>query len=122
MKLPLRLVLLVLVALIPLLTSCQSTKSDVIPGTSGLAPTSPDSVQILLQTPERNFRVLGIVRITRSMASFEKDKDSQRRFQVEAARLGAQAVIIDSYPTTKMSGEVIKGEARAIVWDNRKPE
>jgi hypothetical protein len=117
-----RLAFFVLVALVPLLSGCASNKGTPIPGTS-LPPTNPDSVQILYATPDRNFRVVGTVDISRGVGNLESRKSVERRFQVLAANLGAQAVIIDTMPKSTFTGmNTIKGTARAIVWDNRKPE
>ncbi len=109
-------------ALFPLLTGCQSSKATTIAGMAPLPPTSPDSVEILKATPTRNFRVVGIVRLTRMVANFESNKASERRFQEHAAKLGAQAVIIDVYPSTSLGGTVVTGEGRAIVWDSKPRE
>lgn len=108
--------------LLPLLAGCATNKGTPIPGTA-LAPVSPDAVQILHATPERNFRVVGTVDVNRSVGNLESKKSIERRFQVLAAQLGAEAVIIDVMPQANFTGvNSVRGQARAIVWDNRKPE
>ena len=121
MKLSPRLALILVAAIPLLLAACSSNKTMAIPGTS-IAPTNPDSVEVLTATPDRNFRVVGTVEIQRGIGNLESRQAITRKFQVEAAKLGAQAVIIDTMPKATFSGmNVVKGVARAIVWDNSKP-
>jgi hypothetical protein len=122
MKIFPRLAAVFVLALLPLLAGCESSKGSRIPG-DALAPTNPDSVQVLTQSPERNFRVVGMLKVTRAVGNLESKKTIERKFQVQAANLGAQAVIIDIMPVGSYTGmNKVKGEGRAIVWDNRKPE
>jgi len=112
----------VLAALLPLLTGCESSKGSPLPG-GALPPTNPDTVQVMTQSPDKNFRVVGVVKVTRTVGNFESKKTIERKFQVLAAKMGAQAVIIDAMPIGSLAGvNKLKGEGRAIVWDNRKPE
>src|SRR5262245_59431060 len=121
MKLFPPLALVVALGCLPFITGCTSNKSMAIPGTS-LAPTNPDSIQVLNATPDRNFRVVGTVEIQRGIGNLDSQKTLVRKYQVEAAKLGAQAVIIDTMPQATITGmNKIKGTARAIVWDNSKP-
>jgi predicted component of type VI protein secretion system len=122
MKMFPRLFPVLLAAILPVLTGCETSKGSRMPG-SDLAPTNPDTVEVLAQTPERNFRVVGVVNVVRSVGNLESKKTIERKFQVLAAKLGAQAVIIDIMPVGSFTGiNVLKGEGRAIVWDNRKPQ
>ena len=109
-------------ALFPLLTGCQSSKVTAIAGVATLPPTNPASVEIIDVTPTRNFRVLGVVKLTKMVGSFEAKQSTGRRFQEQAAKLGAQAVIIDVMPSTSLSGAVTTGEGRAIVWESKPRE
>ena len=82
-----------LALLVPLLAGCVG-KPAVLSVDDPAPARSPDSVELLLEAPDRPFRMVGIIRSAHfnpPLAPMEKLKEQVRR---EAAALGADAVIV----------------------------
>ncbi|MEN9573116.1 MAG: hypothetical protein RL514_971 [Verrucomicrobiota bacterium] len=95
-----------------LLCGCASSTTTPISG-GKTAPTSVDSIEVLFDPPSRPYKTIGLVTVqTGSIGA--KDSVIQREFKSAAAKLGADAVIIESLPAGILNEQA--GRGRAILW------
>ncbi len=101
------------------LVACATSGTNAVPGIT-YHPTDPSKVQILYQTPQRPFNVIGFVSVDKTIGV--SDEDVRRKFREAAAKLGAQAVIVDALPVASILNRrsilsnQAQGKGKAIRW------
>ncbi len=73
-------------------------------------PTAPDKVEILTKKPDRPFRVI---------ADFQARNVSEKYMQIEAAKIGADAVIVGAYGGYRAKSDKWAGEDSKSKWHSR---
>ena len=84
------------------LAACTSftVQTTPFPGAPKLAASDPEKIEILRSTPSRNFDKLGEIQIDASTDPAPPLVDLGGTLREEAAKLGADAVIVQSYLET----------------------
>jgi hypothetical protein len=102
-----------------LLSACATSGTSAVPGASH-QPTDPNKVQVLYQAPSRPYEVIGFVSVDKTIGV--SDEDVTRKFREAGAKLGAQAVIVDSLPVASILNRKsilsnqAQGKGKAIRW------
>lgn len=104
---------ILLVALIISLSGCIASHRTKVPGVS-YSRVDPTNVELLYQEPTKPYQTVGFVSVDRGAGV--KDKYIERTFQVEAAKLGADAVVIESLPVKGLF-TTVQGQGKAIRWN-----
>jgi hypothetical protein len=108
MKLPCFIFVLLVVAI----TGCVMSDVRKVPGVN-YDKTDPKNVELLYQMPKRDFEVIGFVSMTAGAGVHQPRVEQE--FRDQAAKLGADAVIIDALPAPG-SINAVEGKGRAIRW------
>ncbi|MFA6543088.1 MAG: hypothetical protein WCS99_01600 [Limisphaerales bacterium] len=95
-----------------LLCGCASSTTTPISG-GNTAPTTVDSIEVLFDPPSRPYKTIGLVTVSTGSIG-AKDSVIQREFRSAAAKLGADAVIVESLPAGIFNEQ--SGRGRAILW------
>ena len=102
------------------LAACATSGTNAVPGAAH-QPTDPNKVQVLYQAPSRPYKVIGFVSVDKTIGV--SDEDVTRKFREAAAKLGAQAVIVDALPVASILNRKsilsnqAQGKGKAIRWE-----
>ena len=101
------------------LDGCTTSGTSAVPGAS-YPPTDPNKVQVLYQPPSRPYQVIGFVSVDKTIGV--ENEQVAKKFREAAAKLGAQAVVVEALPVASIISRdnifsnQAQGKGKAIRW------
>jgi hypothetical protein len=105
--------LILLLGVIASITGC-ATSQTARTTLENRAPVAVESVEVFFDPPKRPFKTVGLVTVQIALIG-ASDQVIRQEFKKAAAKLGANAVIIESLPAGLFNDQA--GRGKAIIWD-----